>query len=34
MASHGRTGAASLFLGSQTQRVLANSPVPVLVIRP
>jgi nucleotide-binding universal stress UspA family protein len=34
MASHGRTGLSSLFLGSQTQRVLANSPVPVLVFRP
>jgi len=34
MASHGRTGVASLFLGSQTQRVLAHSPVPVLVFRP
>jgi len=34
MASHGRTGLASLILGSQTQRVLAHSPVPVLVYRP
>ena len=34
MASHGRTGIASLILGSQTQRVLAHSPVPVLVFRP
>ncbi len=33
MASHGRTGVASLILGSQTQRVLAHSPVPVLVFR-
>jgi nucleotide-binding universal stress UspA family protein len=33
MASHGRTGVASLVLGSQTQRVLAHSPVPVLVYR-
>jgi nucleotide-binding universal stress UspA family protein len=34
MASHGRTGLSSLLLGSQTQRVLASSPVPVLVFRP
>jgi nucleotide-binding universal stress UspA family protein len=34
MASHGRTGLVSLILGSQTQRVLAHSPVPVLVYRP
>jgi nucleotide-binding universal stress UspA family protein len=34
MASHGRTGLASLILGSQTQRVLAHSRVPVLVYRP
>jgi nucleotide-binding universal stress UspA family protein len=33
MASHGRTGVASLILGSQTQRVLAHTPVPVLVYR-
>jgi nucleotide-binding universal stress UspA family protein len=33
MASHGRSGLAGLFLGSETQRVLAHSKVPVLVIR-
>jgi len=33
MASHGRGGLAGLFLGSETQRVLAHSKLPVLVIR-
>jgi nucleotide-binding universal stress UspA family protein len=33
MASHGRRGLASLFLGSQTNRVLVQSTVPVLVCR-
>jgi nucleotide-binding universal stress UspA family protein len=33
MASHGRTGLAGLLLGSETQRVLAHSKIPVLVIR-
>jgi nucleotide-binding universal stress UspA family protein len=33
MASHGRTGAVSAILGSQTQRVLAHCSVPVLVYR-
>jgi nucleotide-binding universal stress UspA family protein len=33
MASHGRTGLGGLFLGSETQRVLAHSKIPVLVIR-
>ena len=33
MGSHGRGGLAGLFLGSETQRVLANSRIPVLVIR-
>ena len=33
MGSHGRSGLGSLFLGSETQRVLANSKIPVLVIR-
>jgi len=33
MASHGRGGLGGLFLGSETQRVLANSKIPVLVIR-
>jgi nucleotide-binding universal stress UspA family protein len=33
MASHGRSGAAALLLGSQTQRVLAHSALPVIVYR-
>ena len=33
MGSHGHGGLAVLFLGSETQRVLANSRIPVLVIR-
>ncbi|WP_424195678.1 universal stress protein [Ampullimonas aquatilis] len=33
MASHGRRGVASLLLGSETQKVLTHSNVPVLVIR-
>lgn len=33
MASHGRRGMASLLLGSETQRVLTHSQVPVLVVR-
>lgn len=33
MASHGRRGLQALFLGSQTQRVLQLSAVPVLVVR-
>lgn len=33
MASHGRGGLGGLFLGSETQRVLAHSKIPVLVIR-
>jgi nucleotide-binding universal stress UspA family protein len=33
MASHGRRGLGRLLLGSQTSEVLANSPVPVLVVR-
>ena len=33
MASHGRRGLGRLFLGSVTSEVLANSPVPVLVVR-
>ena len=33
MASHGRGGLASLFLGSETQKVLAKSKTPVLVCR-
>jgi nucleotide-binding universal stress UspA family protein len=33
MASHGRRGLSGLLLGSQTQRVLIRSPLPVLVFR-
>jgi nucleotide-binding universal stress UspA family protein len=33
MASHGRSGLVGMFLGSETQRVLAHSKIPVLVIR-
>lgn len=33
MATHGRTGLTSAFLGSQTAQVLAHSDVPVLVLR-
>lgn len=33
MASHGRSGLSRLFLGSKTQKVLAHSTVPVLVLR-
>jgi nucleotide-binding universal stress UspA family protein len=33
MASHGRGGLRGIFLGSETQRVLAHSRIPVLVIR-
>jgi nucleotide-binding universal stress UspA family protein len=33
MASHGRGGLGGLLLGSETQRVLAHSKIPVLVIR-
>lgn len=33
IASHGRRGLAGLLLGSQTQKVLAQSAVPVLVFR-
>jgi nucleotide-binding universal stress UspA family protein len=33
MASHGRGGLRGAFLGSETQRVLAHSRIPVLVIR-
>lgn len=34
MASHGRTGLNRLIAGSETQKVLAYAPVPVLVFRP
>ena len=33
MASHGRRGVAAILLGSVTQKVLAHSPIPVLVHR-
>lgn len=33
MASHGRSGIAALLLGSETQKVLTHSTVPVLVFR-
>lgn len=33
MASHGRRGVAALLLGSETQKVLTHSSVPVLVVR-
>jgi nucleotide-binding universal stress UspA family protein len=33
MASHGRTGLSKLFIGSETQKVLLNSSIPVLVFR-
>ncbi|KQV44953.1 MULTISPECIES: universal stress protein [unclassified Duganella] len=33
MASHGRTGLNRLFLGSETQKVLAHTHLPVLVLR-
>ena len=33
MASHGRRGLSAILLGSETQRVLTHSSLPVLVIR-
>ena len=33
MGSHGRGGLAALLLGSETQRVLAHSKLPVIVVR-
>ena len=33
MASHGRRGLTSLLLGSETQKVLTHSKLPVLVVR-
>jgi len=33
MASHGRSGASALLLGSETHKVLAHSKLPVLVCR-
>ncbi|MCC2973923.1 universal stress protein [Massilia sp. IC2-476] len=34
MGSHGRRGLSRLIAGSVTQAVLANAPVPVMVLRP
>ncbi|MEX8518540.1 MAG: universal stress protein [Leptothrix sp. (in: b-proteobacteria)] len=33
MASHGRRGVSALLLGSETQKVLTHSSIPVLVVR-
>ena len=33
MASHGRRGVSALLLGSETQKVLTHSKLPVIVIR-
>ena len=33
MASHGRRGLTAVVLGSETQKVLTHSTVPVLVVR-
>jgi len=33
MASHGRRGVAAMLLGSETQKVLTHTSVPVLVVR-
>lgn len=33
MASHGRKGLNKLFIGSETQKVLAHSAIPVMVFR-
>lgn len=33
MASHGRRGVTALLLGSETQKVLTHSKIPVLVVR-
>ncbi|OGB20809.1 MAG: universal stress protein [Burkholderiales bacterium RIFCSPLOWO2_02_FULL_57_36] len=33
MASHGRKGLNKLFIGSETQKVLAHSSIPVMVFR-
>ena len=33
MASHGRSGLSKLIIGSETQKVLANTTIPVLVMR-
>ena len=33
MASHGRRGVRALLLGSETQKVLTHSKIPVIVVR-
>jgi nucleotide-binding universal stress UspA family protein len=33
MASHGRRGVAAILLGSETQKVLAHTDLPVVVFR-
>ena len=33
LASHGRRAVSALFLGSETQKVLAMSKIPVLIVR-
>ena len=33
MASHGRKGIAAVLLGSETQKVLTHSQIPVMVFR-
>jgi nucleotide-binding universal stress UspA family protein len=33
MASHGRRGLSAVVLGSETQKVLTHSRIPVLVLR-
>jgi nucleotide-binding universal stress UspA family protein len=33
MASHGRRGLAGLLLGSETQKVLTHTAIPVIVYR-
>jgi nucleotide-binding universal stress UspA family protein len=33
MASHGRRGVSAVVLGSETQKVLTHSSIPVLVVR-
>lgn len=33
MASHGRSGAAAVLIGSETQKVLTHTRIPVLVLR-
>jgi len=33
MASHGRSGISAMVLGSETQRLLAHSNLPVMIIQ-